>query len=84
FHIIEEEDAYQIECINCPLIGLLYQNSETTELDRKTLCYHCSEFHMIKFLRHHRVNHRLTLFPSGCQLQIENPREEEPQNPLFY
>ncbi|PCJ21137.1 MAG: hypothetical protein COB02_00695 [Candidatus Cloacimonadota bacterium] len=83
FHIIEEEDSYQIESINCPLIQLQNQSHETTELQRKTLCYHCSEFHMIKFLRHHNVKYRLTLYPSGCQLQTDNPKETQ-QNPLFY
>ncbi|MCO4783632.1 MAG: hypothetical protein KC646_15000 [Candidatus Cloacimonetes bacterium] len=83
FHIIEEEDMYHIESMDCPLIQLQRQNREVSELERKTLCFHCSEFHIIKFLRHHQVSYRLTLFPSGCQIQVENPREEQ-QNPLFY
>ncbi|MBW7874466.1 MAG: hypothetical protein H3C47_00590 [Candidatus Cloacimonetes bacterium] len=83
FQMEQSSTSYHIESIDCPLVARQLQNPHLTELERKTLCFHCHEFHLRKFFRLFRLDSSLQLYPNGCSVYVEKPKEEK-INPLYY
>ncbi len=77
-------DSIAFESVECPLVALQELRGGATEIQRKVLCWHCSEFHFRKFFRLFRLKDRLTLYPDACQFEVERPSSEERFNPLYY
>lgn len=83
FSLEETEDCFYLESVQCPLVCALHRRENCGEIERKTLCYHCSHYHYFKFFNLHSVDSRLSLHPSGCQFTIEKNGDDH-INPLFY
>jgi|GEM_PF-1032819 len=83
FFLEEDESEYRLECIECPLVREIHNRGMDTEMERKTLCYHCSHYHYMKFFDALDADSNLSLYPSGCHFRVEKV-DSEPQNPLFY
>lgn len=83
FYLEEDEDSFYLESVECPLVHALYRKGNCGEIERKTLCFHCSHYHYLKFFNLHAAESRLSLHPNGCQYIIEK-NEDEQVNPLFY
>ena len=82
FYLEESTDTYHLEVVDCPLVENLKRKG-LGELDRKILCWHCSQYHYLKFLRIFSASARLELHPRGCGFAIEK-EGQEPVTPLFY
>lgn len=85
FFLEEASDFYYLESIQCPLVQTLHQRGGTGVMERKILCYHCSHYHFLKFLKTFSSHPHLELHPSGCHWHINKPHsDKEEPNPLFY
>ena len=85
FFLEETEDSYFMESVQCPLVQTLFKRTDVGPMERKILCYHCSQYHFLKFLKAFSNHPHLELHPSGCQWNIEKPVGDHlEQNPLFY
>ena len=83
FYLEENEDSFYLESLHCPLVHALNLRGNHVEIERKTLCFHCSNYHYLKFLDLHSTASHLSLHPTGCQFTIEKTGEDQ-INPLFY
>jgi hypothetical protein len=83
FYLEETLGTIAIESISCPLVHLQAQR-DVSEWERKTLCYHCYEFHFNKYYRMFEIPSSLQLYPDSCQQILEKTTDDKPVNPLFY
>ena len=85
FFLEEANDSYYLESIQCPLVETLHRRGSTGDIERKIVCYHCSHYHFLKFLKSFANKPHLELHPNGCHWLIDKPGgEKEEPNPLFY
>lgn len=84
FFLEETEDSYYFESVQCPLVQTLNRKA-VGPMERKILCYHCSQYHFLKFLKAFSNHPHLELHPGGCHWNIQKPNQSHQElNPLFY